>query len=245
VWCADDKRTRRRGTTHARLRRTRGWNARRRRRAYSVRRLGSLAKGRFLDPERRSRRPRERAREIGKRERERERREEVRSRRLVKNRKTEEEEADRLSLSLSLPLDLYSIPLDGLRRRKKVKDRFSGRGGSWPRRTPPPSMKWLTRVVVLSASSSSSTRRPVARKLYLARRATAAVVVREKIDRAEDHRRGARMRSIDRQRRYQTGWERGEGRERSTTTTAAAARTDTGERNVLVNAGSWRMRHRT
>lgn len=34
------------------------------------------------------------------------------------------------SFSLSLPLDLYSPSLDGLRRRKKVKDRFSGRRGS-------------------------------------------------------------------------------------------------------------------
>lgn len=104
--------------------------------AGSVRRLGWLAKGRFLDPDR------ERDAATGGRGRERERPEEgtgedsfVRSFiRVVsaaqRDRKVEEEGIDCLFFSLSPPLDLYSPSLDGLRRRKKVKDRFSGRRGS-------------------------------------------------------------------------------------------------------------------
>lgn len=56
-------------STHAGAKaRTRGWNEIRKKgnKIGSVRRLGSLAKGRFLDSERRDRRPRERARETGK-----------------------------------------------------------------------------------------------------------------------------------------------------------------------------------
>lgn len=72
--CADDERTRRTETiyacsTHAGAEpRTRGWNEVREKGNVigSVRRLGSLAKGRFLDSERRDRRPRERARETGR-----------------------------------------------------------------------------------------------------------------------------------------------------------------------------------
>lgn len=113
---------------------TRGWKEVREEGniAGSVRRLGWLAKGRFLDPERRDRRPRERARETGRGNERGYARKFVRSfawYRLRKTRKWRKREST-TPFSLSLPLDLYSPSLDGLRRRKKVKDRFSGRRGS-------------------------------------------------------------------------------------------------------------------
>lgn len=116
--------------------RTRGWNEIREKGNVigSVRRLASLAKGRFLDSERRDRRPRERARETGRGYKRGYAREGsfVRSFALRRLRKTgrRRKRESTASLSLSLPLDLYSPSLDGLRHRKKVKDRSSARRGS-------------------------------------------------------------------------------------------------------------------
>lgn len=120
--CADDERTRRTETiyacsTHAgAVPRTRGWNEVREKGNVigSVRRLGSLAKGRFLDSERRDRRPRERARETGRGYKRGYKREGsfVRSfalRRLRKTGRPEEEGVDCLSFSLSPPRSLFAL----------------------------------------------------------------------------------------------------------------------------------------
>lgn len=90
--------------------RTRGWNA-----IGSVRRLGSLAEGRFLESERRDRRPRERARETGRGNERGYAREGSFVRTFVciasaqENRKTEKEGVDCLSFSLSPPRSLFAL----------------------------------------------------------------------------------------------------------------------------------------